>query len=214
MTSSLSCPLCLRKDFKKSFVNLRRTFYECATCHLLFVDPQHHLDPVSERKRYETHQNDVFDLGYQRFVTPLFEAIKSKVSTEKLGLDFGAGTGPVLTKLLKSSGFQVELYDPFFHPNPKAIQKSYDFVFASEVVEHFYSPQRDFTLLHQLLSPRGFLFLMTLIVQPNTELTTWFYLKDPTHVCAYSPETFEWIKKHFQFSNLEVCSPRVAILTK
>lgn len=214
MIQKLSCPLCLQNEIKSSFTNFNRTFYECDVCHLIFVDPCHFLDRESEKKRYETHENDVLDPGYQKFVTPLFQAIKTKVSPEKRGLDFGAGTGPVLTKLLKDSGYEVELYDPFFHPNRSALEKTYDFIFASEVVEHFYYPRKDFALLGSLLLPAGFLFLMTLIMTEETPRETWFYLKDPTHVCAYSIKTFEWMKNHYGFSKLEVYEPRVVTFQK
>jgi len=214
MNPQVSCPLCLQTKIQSSFINLQRTFYECANCSLVFVDPQHHLNKESEKKRYETHQNDILDPGYQKFVTPLFEIIKSKVSVEKSGLDFGAGTGPVLAKLLNDCGFKIELYDPFFHPNPTALAKKYDFIFASEVAEHFYSPQREFSLLDSLLEPSGFLFLMTLIMTEQTPRETWFYLKDPTHVCAYSLKTFEWIKKRYHFSKMEVFEPRVVAFEK
>lgn len=214
MIQKLSCPLCLQSEIESSFTNFNRTFYECGICHLIFVDPSHFLDRESEKRRYETHQNDVLDPGYQKFVTPLFESIKIKVKPEKRGLDFGAGTGPVLTKLLRDSGYEVELYDPFFHPNRSALEKTYDFVFASEVVEHFYYPRKDFSLLGSLLLPAGFLFLMTLIMTEETPRESWFYLKDPTHVCTYSIKTFEWMKNHYGFSKLEVLEPRVVIFKK
>jgi len=214
MTEDLVCPLCLQREIKSSFTNLKRVFFECGVCQLLFVDSQYHLEPEAEKKRYETHQNDVFDPGYQKFVMPLFEVIRKKMSLDRLGLDFGAGTGPVLTKLLRDAGFQIDLYDPYFHPFWENLEKSYDFVFASEVVEHFYHPRTDFNLLEKIVSPKGCLFVMTLLYQEDTVKENWFYLKDPTHVCAYSLGTFEWIKKQFGFSDLETQGSRVVILTK
>lgn len=209
-----SCPLCLQAEIQYSFIHFKRLFYQCDECHLIFTDPQHHLTADEEKKRYESHQNNVEDLEYQKFVRPLFNAIKKKVGADKLGLDFGAGTGPVLTKLLSDEGFDIQLYDPFFYPSRQALLKMYDFIFASEVVEHFYHPRREFDLLEKLLSPQGSLFLMTLLYQEDTPKENWFYLKDPTHVCAYSLDTFHWIKNHYGFKAVENLGPRVVVLCK
>ena len=214
MSASLLCPLCLDASPKTSFAHLNRTFFECSVCDLFFVDPKYHLPSEAEKKRYESHQNDVLDPAYQNFVMPLFHIIQSRINRQSLGLDFGAGTGPVLTKLLTDDHFTIDVYDPYFHPHLSLLTNRYDFIFATEVVEHFYFPRKDFNLMTSLLRSKGYLFFMTLLHQSQTEKETWFYLKDPTHVCAYSQTTFEWIKRHYGFSQVEIISPRMVVLSK
>ena len=39
--------------------------------------------------------------------------------------------------MLKTDGFEVDLYDPFFYPNKKIFKKNITFSLFTEVVEHF-----------------------------------------------------------------------------
>jgi len=212
MRNSIRCPLCYAPSEAPSFKSLERLFYQCHTCALLFLEPKHHLDPIEEKSRYEEHNNDVGDIRYQDFVRPLFLEITSRLGPDKRRLDFGAGTRPVLTHLLKTTVYKISIYDPFFHPDKAALKKTYDFVFATEVVEHFFQPQKEFSLLTNLTE--GHLFLITLLYTEETRLSSWYYLRDPTHVCAYAEKTFQWIQKHFGYSHLEFRGPRTIILKK
>jgi 2-polyprenyl-3-methyl-5-hydroxy-6-metoxy-1,4-benzoquinol methylase len=176
------------------------------------LDPSQRLSPSEEKARYETHENDIQDPKYQEFVRPLVKWIQEIVKPGASGLDFGAGTGPILESLFQKDGYEMDKYDPFYWPNGKTLQKQYDFVVASEVAEHFSDPEKEFTLLNSLLKPGGVLGLMTLMHEAQTEIETWYYLKDPTHICAYSQKTFEWVQEHFSFSKLEIKLPRMVVL--
>jgi hypothetical protein len=48
------------------------------------------------------------------------------------------------------------------------------------------------------------LYLMTEVYNEGIDFASWYYKNDPTHVFFYSRETFEWIKKEFGFSKVEV----------
>jgi len=209
---SCPCPLCHSKNSHSLVTQLKRTFSRCSECDLLFLDPKERLTLSEEKARYETHENDVTDPKYQEFVSPLVNWIAKHFAPSSTGLDFGAGTGPVLASELRKKGYQMEVYDPFFWPDPKPLSKEYDFVLASEVVEHFSDPKKEFALLKKLLKPSGVLGLMTLLYDAETDIESWYYLKDPTHICAYSEKTFEWIKQHFTFSGLGIAEPRLIIL--
>lgn len=213
MRSPLSpCPLCRENLSTPPVTHLKRIFFRCENCDLLSLDTSQRLTPSEEKARYETHENDIQDPKYQEFVRPLVNWVQEKLKPEAFGLDFGAGTGPILESLFQEKGYKMDKYDPFFWPNPSVLQKKYDFVVASEVVEHFSNPEKEFTLLKSLLKPGGVLGLMTLMHEPQTEIETWYYLKDPTHICAYSEKTFEWIRDRFCFSELEIKMPRMVIL--
>ncbi len=210
----IACPLCQSTQEPNPVEVFRRTFHQCGNCDLFFADPSVRLSREEEKKRYETHNNDVNDPKYQEFVRPLVQSVMDKCSPGSRGLDFGAGTGPVLAKLLSEANFSVELYDPFFWPDPRVLQKRYEFIATSEVVEHFGNPAKEFALLSSLLEAKGVLAIMTLLHSAETVFPSWYYLKDPTHICTYSFKTFYWIKENFQFRTVEQLGPRLVVLGK
>ena len=210
----MSCPLCSNSSTSLIGAPTTREFYLCTCCDLLFLNPGQRISQSDEKARYEKHNNDVNDPRYREFVTPLLEAICAKISPGTSGLDFGAGTGPVLAEMLEARSYRIQRYDPLFWPNPRLLQFQYDFVFASEVVEHFFTPGEEFRRLRGLLRPRGLLAIMTLLRSADTDLSRWHYLKDPTHVCAYSKSTFHWIAEKFSFAEPEFQGDRVILLAK
>lgn len=163
-----------------------------------------HLSKENEKRRYEEHNNDVDDPKYQKFVAPIVQQVEKKFQKISTGLDFGAGTGPVITKLLREKGFRIELYDPFFWDNPKVLTHNYDFIVCCEVIEHFHNPGHEFTLLRSRLKPNGSLYCMTEVFSGDLDFGKWYYKNDPTHVFFYSEEALEWIRTHFGFSELKI----------
>lgn len=163
------------------------------------MSPKHFLSPENERARYETHNNDLDDPGYQNFVRPLVDAVICDFPKSSHGLDFGAGTGPVLSRLLADAGYDMTLYDPFFHPNEELLKLQYDFIVSCEVIEHFHHPAREFEMLRRLLKPGGKLYCKTDPFTPGIDFTRWYYKNDPTHVFFYTDPSFEFIKNQFGF---------------
>ncbi len=196
-----NCTLCnARALFFHSFRH--RDYYKCQKCTAIMMDARHFLSPAEERARYEQHENCVDDPGYQRFVSPITDAIQEQFTPEAKGLDFGAGTGPVITKLLQDAGYSLLLYDPFFWNNPQVLQARYDFIACCEVMEHFQDPLREFRLLRSLLKPGGVLYCMTKIYSEDIDFMKWHYKNDPTHVFFYHQNTLRWIRAHLHFSRL------------
>lgn len=206
----LSCPLCGEKQTHR--IDPKHDFFHCGNCDLRFLSPERHLTPSEEKARYLTHNNDVEDPRYRKFVEPLFNEIVKRVPPGKAGLDFGAGPGPVLAVMLEEKNYQVALYDPFFHPHESLLLDSYDFIFASECAEHFYNPNYEFERIRRAISDGGLLGVMTHIFKPGTDITTWYYAKDPCHVVFYSEATMGWIKDNFSFRTLDIVGERIAIL--
>lgn len=162
-------------------------------------------DPVTEKERYLTHNNDVNDLRYRGFVSPIVESVIKYFNPEDhVGLDFGAGTGPVITKILSEINFKVFAYDPFFLPYPELLEKSYDFIACCEVIEHFHNPAKEFKLLRSMLLPGGKLFCMTHIYDSGIDFSNWYYKNDPTHVFIYQKETLDYIKDKYSFRELKI----------
>lgn len=181
----------------------KQTFFQCPNCKALFVGKNNLPDRQTEKERYEEHNNDVYDPRYQEFVGPIVSAVLSTFSEDDEGLDFGSGTGPVISKLLKDQGYNIVKYDPFFHDTPTVLQRKYDYIACCEVIEHFHHPFQEFELLFRLLKPGGKLFCMTELYDSSINFRSWQYKNDLTHVIIYQEETIQWIQKEIGFSAVE-----------
>lgn len=111
-------------------------------------------------------------------------------------------------------GFPTAIYDSFFWPDPTPLKTTYDFIVASEVLEHFYQPMVDLELIWTCLKPGAWLGVMTQIFTPETDFSSWYYRRDPTHVVFYSRQTFQWIATHFGFTKLTYVGERIALLQR
>jgi SAM-dependent methyltransferase len=202
MKVNSGCGLC-HGEADLFFETRDKKYYRCGQCSAIFLDPACYVSKENEKKRYEEHNNNVDDPGYRKFVEPIVSLIRERFNIKHKGLDFGSGTGPVIAKLLREKGYDVELYDPFFCDNPKALEKKYDFIICCEVIEHFHFPAKEFKLLKSLLSPGGMLFCMTDLYSEKTDFKNWYYKNDPTHVFFYHQSTLARIKSLSGFSSVE-----------
>lgn len=200
---TVSCPLCEGAGvfFQK---HGDRLFYLCGVCSGIFLDSRYYPDADAEKKRYMEHNNDVEDIRYQEFVSPIVQSVLSDFTPQHQGMDFGAGTGPVISKLLQDKGYDIVQYDPFFYDEPQLLQKKYDYIACCEVIEHFHHPYDEFKRLKQMLERRGRLYCMTEIFHPEMDFHRWYYKTDPTHVFFYQKDTFSWIKKNIRFSDISI----------
>jgi hypothetical protein len=173
-----------------------RSYYQCERCRLTFVDPGQRLEAEAERAHYGTHENDPHDPRYRRFLSRLAEPLLARLNDGAEGLDYGSGPGPALPLMLEERGCRVRIYDPFFAPDRSALNRTYDFVTATEVVEHFYSPRQEFHRLDRLLRPGGWLGVMTEVLDDERDISLWRYARDPTHVVFLSPATLGWLAEH------------------
>lgn len=208
----MNCLLCCARIISDKLIfKDNKQYYQCNNCELYFLDPKLRLNFEEERARYETHNNDITDSRYQKFVTPLLETIIQNVSQNSLGLDFGAGTGPVLSHMLLGLGYKTLLYDPYFHNDKLVLENKYDYIFACEVIEHLYNPRDEFLMLNKALNQGGKFFFMTEILTESIDFSTWYYRKDPTHVVFYSKKTFLWIKEFLNFNKLEFIENKIIV---
>ncbi|RUT77675.1 class I SAM-dependent methyltransferase [Ancylomarina longa] len=198
-----SCPLCGNSG--KLFYERPNMFhYQCETCSGIFADKKFLPETEVERKHYTQHNNDVEDKGYQAFVSPITAAVLRDFTPKAKGLDFGAGTGPVISKVLSDKGFSIQQYDPFFHNHPHLLEDKYDYIACCEVIEHFHNPGKEFALLRNLLNRNGKLYCMTHIYDESIDFPKWYYKNDPTHVFIYHRNTLSWIQKEFGFNELMI----------
>lgn len=177
-----------------------RTFLQCSCCQSVQVATQQLPDAEREKALYLTHNNDVDDLRYQAFVSPVTRAILAEQSTDKTGLDFGAGPGPVISHQLTQQCYEITLYDPLFHNNINALNDKYDFIISCEVIEHFHQPALEFARLRALLKPGGSLYCMTELFSETIDFANWYYKNDPTHVFFYHVDCLPQMAQRFGFS--------------
>lgn len=194
------CPLC--SSYGEPFY--KDEFFICPKCKGIFKNPKLLLDEEKEKERYELHSDDASDHGYQQFVSPIVKSVIRDFKTTDSGLDFGTGQSQIVAKLLQNEYYDVKVYDPFFAPIKKNLQKKYDYIIACEVIEHFNYPKKEFTLLSSLLRKNGKLYCMTHLYDESIDFAKWYYKNDTTHIFIYQKETIEYIKNTFAFSNFYI----------
>jgi len=215
------CSLCqAQSDFY--FRDRVRDYRQCRQCRLVFVPKVFHLSSRQEKEEYDKHDNAHGDKGYQRFLgrmhEPVIAALEGAelvagVDKELLGLDFGCGRADVLAQLFRDSGCSMEVYDLFYHPDRKVLDRNYSFITATEVIEHLAEPLKELSCLWSLLKPGGVLGLMTKRVSNVSDFSTWHYKNDPTHISFFSDETFQWLAACWG-ARLQVTGPDTVIFVK
>lgn len=168
-------------------------YAQCAECNLISLDPTQRPLPLAEVVRYAQHQNAEDDAGYRRFLGLLLHPVLERLSAGAIGLDFGCGPAPVLAAMMTEAGYPTSGYDPVFAPQADLLAREYDFVVCSEVVEHLHHPASVFAMFGRLIARGGLVGIMTGLHRPEIPFETWWYRRDPTHVCFYSEATMRWI---------------------
>lgn len=196
----MNCPLC--HSPLTAFIDT--DYFDCRGCKALVKDPSLLPTPEEEQKRYKSHNNDVKDVRYQKFTAPIWQYILEHFTQQDLGLDYGSGTGPVISKMLLDQGYSIKQYDPFFSPEHALLDLEYNYIACCEVVEHFFHPRDEFTKLDNMLLPGGKFVGMTLLYQDDINFKTWSYRKDETHVFIYRKETLQFIARLFDYKLTEL----------
>ncbi len=195
---TIFCPLC-NGSSSVYYQYKQRLYHKCNNCYGIFIDAKLIVSSEAEINRYKEHNNDVEDLGYQKFVSPITKSILCDFTKFNKGLDFGAGTSSVISKILNDNSYQIVQYDPFFHNYPHLLKYKYDYIACCEVIEHFNNPHNEFALLKKLLLKKGKLYCMTEIYNESIDFHKWYYKNDPTHIFFYHKNTINWIKEEFGF---------------
>lgn len=203
LKSQINCTLCGAEAYFFRAARQRR-YYQCNRCRSVLLDPDDYVSLQEEKERYEKHNNDVHDPRYQRFVLPIVEQVLNNQTTTEKGLDYGAGTGPVITRLLRDRHYHILTYDPFFDNDPDLLESTYDYIVCNEVAEHFHHPFEEFHRLYHLLNARGKLYCMTQLYDERTDFEQWNYKNDETHVIFYHAKALEWIRDKLGFSTVHI----------
>ena len=195
---SCICPLCSSKNIVLFFEDRKRVYLRCFYCKLVFVPNCYWLSAEDEKQNYDLHENNAADHEYRRFLSRLTTPLLKRLNLKQKGLDFGSGQNSPLPVILEKYGHQMDIYDPFYYKNPLVFYKKYDFICATEVVEHLHNPNKEFTLLFKMLKPGAWLGIMTKLVIDKEQFSKWHYIRDMTHVCFYSSSTFKYLARRFK----------------
>lgn len=207
------CPLCSCDEVANFFEDKNRKYLHCHCCQLIFVPRKFWLNADDEKAIYDLHQNNAQDMGYRQFLSRLSNPLLEKLAAKQRGLDFGCGPGPTLSTLFEAQGHQMDLYDPFYYNDPEIFDKQYDFICATEVVEHLRDPDRELTTLFAMLKQGGWLGIMTKLVIDKPAFSNWHYIRDMTHICFYSQSTFTYLAQRFN-AELSFVAGDVILLRK
>jgi SAM-dependent methyltransferase len=213
LTGSMACPLCLG-EAPEFCADRSRRYFRCPDCELAFADPGSHLTPEQERAEYDLHENDSSDIRYRASLSRLADPLLTRLEPGMQGLDYGCGPGPTLSRMLAERGMAVDDYDPIYAADTRLLQRTYDFVTTTEVVEHFCRPAEAWRQLASLVRPGGWLGVMTLLAPESAdEFSQWWYKNDPTHVSFYTENTFGWLADSLGFS-VEALDDRVLLMQR
>lgn len=205
MTSAETCKICKRPTrricFKQKSYGQRRAilYHVCDVCQFAAKDRSAYLPLEAERKIYLQHDNQIGDARYLAFFDQFIaKAILPFRGKGRLGLDFGSGPQPVLAShLAQRYDYAMDIHDPFFAPNPIKATQPFDLITCTEVLEHLSDPLAAFLHLQEHLRPGGLLAIMTLFRPPQaSELSDWFYTRDPTHISFFRPRTLREMASH------------------
>lgn len=207
------CPVCSGTDTRSFGLSDQKQYWRCQSCHATWLDPAHHLSAEDEYAHYLNHENEVYDPGYRTFLARLTDPLLQVLPAHSDGLDYGCGPGPALAAMLTEAGHHMATWDPFFADHRQVLDRQYDFVTCTEVLEHLRKPLETFQMFDKLLCPGGWLGLMTCFQNDDDAFAGWHYRKDPTHIVFYRAETIEQISKTLGWS-CHIPRKDVALLQK
>jgi SAM-dependent methyltransferase len=208
-----ACPVC-RAPASEAFVRVAgRRYWRCGACEARFLDPGQLPSRQEEYAHYRHHENDPNDPRYRHFLAKLAEPLLCRLAPGSRGLDYGCGPGPALAAMLREAGHDVALHDPFFCPDPEALERTYDFITCTEVAEHFHDPATEFERLDAMLRPGGWLAIMTGFQTDDARFADWYYRRDPTHVVFYRERTLRTIAARHSWT-CEIPVKDVALMRK
>ncbi len=189
----MHCPVCRSQTERFDDAQMQCTTYRCPQCRLMFKDAACCPDETTELKKYLEHDNSLENEGYvQMFESFIDWTLTSLDRPPRSVLDYGSGPEPVLAELLRRRGFSVQIYDKYFAPTPPKAGETFDLITCTEVIEHTADPLAFLRTLLAHLNVGGYVSLMTLFHADDLDAyLSWWYRRDPTHLCFFTPTTFE-----------------------
>lgn len=187
-----TCVLC-GGSLSHFYQDNRRSYSVCDCCELVQVPSCEHLSAEDEKAIYDLHENSPDDSGYRRFLSRAFKPVTEHLDAGAKGLDFGCGPGPVLSEMFDEVGYPCSNYDLYYFPDRSVLEARYDFITATEVIEHLSQPRKVLGQLWGILESGGVLAIMTKRWLSKDAFASWHYKNDMTHIIFFNEATFIWV---------------------
>ncbi len=187
----MNCHICDKPT--ESFIHEKTniTYYHCNACEYIFKTPECYQDFSTQKERYNLHENDENDEGYQAYFQRFLDFTLPLIGKPNISLDFGCGRSSLLASLLEKEGINCDYYDPIYHPITLNDSKKYELIVSTEVFEHLHQPRVVFEYLLERLEEGGYLALQTQFHPNDVEaFKKWYYHQDPTHIVFFTAQTF------------------------
>jgi len=194
----LNCHICDKptESFRHEKTNI--TYYYCEACEYIFKSSECYQDLTTQKERYNLHENDEKDAGYQAYFQRFLDFILPLLDKPKTALDFGCGRSSLLASLLNKEGIDCDYYDPIYYPDTLNETKKYGLIVSTEVFEHLHQPREVFESLLDRLEEGGYLALQTQFHPNDVEaFKKWYYHQDPTHIVFFTAKTFRVLCKEY-----------------
>ncbi|GAB5465933.1 MAG: hypothetical protein Kapaf2KO_13690 [Candidatus Kapaibacteriales bacterium] len=191
------CRLCGEANTSLLSIPSKRLF-RCKNCDFIFAAKSSLPRIDDEKSRYLKHNNT--ELEYEKYFENKLEALSSELDLDFKSsttvLDYGSGPSNILEKVFrKNYSLQISSYDSIFSPIDLPVCE-YDYIFCIETAEHFHNPSYEFEKLKRLLKNNrdSMIIIETGMTDSffgedkeldNMKLSTWWYLRDVTHVGFY-----------------------------
>lgn len=210
------CKICGHDTISYHHPKTNVLFHECLHCEFIFKDEKYYVSKEKELKKYDEHNNSLQDIKYVNFLTDFIESAVIPFVHVGTALDFGSGPSPILAAILKDVyHFQVDIYDLYYATDQIYLNKLYDLITSTEVIEHINHPLEAFQLFHQHLKPQGILSIMTLFHPKDRQsFFDWHYIRDVTHISFFTIKTLKYIANLYHFEFIDTNEFRYAVLRK
>jgi len=190
-------------------------YHHCPTCEYIFKSPENFQELSVQKERYNLHENDEEDEGYQAYFQRFLDFVLPFVSKPESALDFGCGASSLLANMMQKEGIPCDYYDPIYHPDTLEADKKYDLIVSTEVFEHLHQPREVFKSLLDRLEEGGYMALQTQFHSNDIEVfQKWYYHQDPTHIVFFTAKTFKVLCEMFACDFIEENGKNMVLLRK
>lgn len=194
----MDCHICNRSTESFTHEKTNITYYHCKPCEYIFKSPQYYQDLMTQKERYNLHENNEDDVGYRDYFQRFLDFTLPGVVGTKKALDFGCGRTSLLSTLLEEEGIDCDYYDPIYHPSTLNDSKKFELIVSTEVFEHLHHPKETFENLVTRVKKGGYLSIQTQFHSNDiTRFQKWYYHQDPTHIMFFTVHTFKVLAKMF-----------------
>lgn len=230
-----ACPACHGDDVPHAFVHQSLSYRRCGQCETLFVSPgpteSQHLDFVRSSRAMEFWREHLpADMKrtrrpmYQERVAYALDVWARTGVTPRTTLEFGAGNGEFAEELSATGVVErIVLLEPqalnlgqpgieIMTEGFEALEtagRSFDAVFAWELIEHLIEPDQFLRVVRQVLKPGAPFILST----PNERSVETRRLGTDSsnilfdHVRLYNPASISTLLERNGFRVVELCTP-------